>query len=56
MIRSILIKPFAKRTHEELDKLVPIIKEITFFREREILENDLAEIAKCLTYEYKAPG
>jgi hypothetical protein len=36
MIRDILIKPFAKRTHQELEELVPVIREIAFFKEREI--------------------
>lgn len=32
---------------------MPFFKEIQFFKERDIKEADYADIANCLTYEYK---
>ena len=31
--------------------LVPLVKEIQFFKEREIKDKDYPEIVSCLTYE-----
>ena len=46
-------KPPKKRTEKEIQALVPLIKDIQFFKEREIREQDLYDIVKFLTYEYK---
>ena len=32
---------------------MPLIKDIQFFKERDIKESDLNDIVQCLTYEYK---
>lgn len=49
----ILNKPIKKRSERELDVLLPLIKEINFFKERDINESDFCEIANCLSYEFK---
>ncbi len=36
--------------------LVPLIKTIQFFKEREIKDQDFIDIVSCLTYEYFSPG
>ena len=50
------MKPMKKRTDYDSEALLPLIKEISFFVEREIKDSDLLDIASCLTYEFKASG
>ena len=54
---AILKKSFRSRTEIDLAKLVPLVKTIQFFRERDIKEDDYMDIVSCLTHEYcKANG
>ena len=41
-----------QRTNQDIETLNPLIKSIEFFKEKEIKENDLNEIANVLKYEY----
>eukprot|EP00347_Sterkiella_histriomuscorum_P024025 403332565 len=52
MLIRILQKGFRQRTDKDLDQLVPLIKAIQFFQEREIKDQDYLEIVSCLTYEH----
>ncbi len=36
--------------------LVPLIKTVQFFQEKDIKDADLSEIVSCLTYETRRPG
>ena len=58
LLKSILTKPVKRRTEEELqDALLPLLKDIQFFRERDnIKETDFNEIGQCLTYEHIKKG
>lgn len=44
------------RTEADLEKLVPLIKEIEFFRDRDIKDHDFPDIVSCLTYEHLPAG
>lgn len=50
------MKGFRQRTEKDLEQLVPLIKTIQFFVEREIKDHDYTEIVSCLTYEYFKAG
>lgn len=45
------MKPSKSRTEENLAQLVPLIKTIQFFKERDIRDADFPDIVSCLTYE-----
>ncbi|CDW72769.1 UNKNOWN [Stylonychia lemnae] len=47
----ILQKGQRTRNEKDLEHLVPLIKEIQFFKERDIKDQDFVEIVSCLTYE-----
>ncbi len=49
---GILKKGFRSRTERDLEHLVPLIKTIQFFIERDIKDSDYTEIVSCLTYEF----
>ncbi|CDW72825.1 UNKNOWN [Stylonychia lemnae] len=51
----ILKKGFRQRTERDLEQLVPLIKTIQFFQERDIKDSDYVEIVSCLTYEHFNP-
>ncbi len=53
---QILQKGQRHRTERDLEQLVPLIKSIQFFKERDIHEADFIEIVNSLHYEYMAPG
>eukprot|EP00347_Sterkiella_histriomuscorum_P021256 403334649 len=48
---GILQKGSRTRTDRDLQHLVPLIKEIQFFKERDIKDQDFVDIVSCLTYE-----
>lgn len=52
---QILQKGQRLRTERDLEQLVPLIKSIQFFRERDIQEADFTEIVHSLHYEYLPP-
>eukprot|EP00347_Sterkiella_histriomuscorum_P019194 403342576 len=56
IIQRILNKPQKNRTESDLDKLVPYIKQIEFFSERDVKDQDFPDIVSCLTYEYLPAG
>lgn len=49
-------KPSKNRTERDLEELVPLIKTIDFFKERDIKDADLPDIVSCLTYEFYKSG
>jgi hypothetical protein len=51
-----LNKPSKGRTDKDLEELVPLIKKIVFFKEREIKDGDFPDIVSCLTYEFFKAG
>jgi hypothetical protein len=54
---EILQKPCERRTHRDLELIVPIIRDIEFFRERRITkEKELMDIAKRLKHETLPAG
>jgi hypothetical protein len=55
-LKRVLMKLQKSRTEEELDQLVPLIKEIQFFKERDIKDHDLPDIVSCLNYEFFKAG
>ena len=50
-IINILKKPHNQRTPEDLDEFVPKMREVQFFQEREIKDQDFLEIVSALKYE-----
>jgi hypothetical protein len=51
-MKNILQKPSGKRTDEDLDELVGLIKDIAWFKERQNLSaNDIRELAACFQFE-----
>jgi len=51
-MKRILQKPSGKRTDEDLDELVGLIKDIAWFKERQNLSaNDIRELAACFQFE-----
>ncbi|CDW81071.1 UNKNOWN [Stylonychia lemnae] len=55
-LERILNKPQKNRTDGDLEKLVPLIKQIEFFIERDVKDSDFTDIVSCLTYEFKPSG
>jgi len=54
---EILKKPCERRTPKDLELILPIIRDIDFFRERRITkEKELMDIAKRLKHEVMPPG
>ena len=54
---EILKKPCDRRTHRDLELIVPIIRDIEFFRDRRITkEKELMDIAKRLKHETLPAG
>eukprot|EP00347_Sterkiella_histriomuscorum_P008621 403344394 len=56
MIISILKKPPEFRNEKDLNNLAPVIKEIQFFKTRNIEGSHLNDICNELRYEYYQPG
>ena len=55
-IISVLEKPIDKRTTEEVELLVVLIKNLKFFKEREIKEKHYPEIVPCLKLQRYSAG
>ena len=53
---SILKKPAFQRNTEEVSHVLNLIKDLKFFKDRNIADNDLQEITKVLSIERFAPG
>lgn len=49
-------KPFKSRTEADLEMVVPYIKAIDFFKERDIKDSDLPDIVACMTHEHFKAG
>ena len=45
-----------QRSDHDLEKLVPLIKTIEFFYQRDIKDSDFSEIVQCLQYEHMEKG
>ena len=45
-----------RRTDRDLDSVVPVLKSIAFFKERNITDADLSEIATQLSHEQVLAG
>eukprot|EP00347_Sterkiella_histriomuscorum_P023290 403335214 len=56
LIKGILNKPSNLRNDHDLEKLVPLIKTIEFFYQRDIKDADFPDIVQCLTYEHIEKG
>ena len=48
---QILQKPTVRRNEQDLQELVPYMKEIHFFKERDIKNTDMMDIVSSLLYE-----
>lgn len=48
----ILIKPKKSRTEQESASLLPLLKEVKFFKERNIAETVLQKIARIANHEF----
>lgn len=55
-IASILEKPTDKRSEEEVEHLVSLIKNLNFFKERDIKEKYYPEIVACLKLQKVRSG
>ncbi|TNV83980.1 hypothetical protein FGO68_gene11952 [Halteria grandinella] len=55
MVR-VLKKPFERRSQRDLDKIAPLLKNITFFKENKVKEKDLTDIAKRLRHQVHPLG
>lgn len=53
---NILQKPANKRTIAESQHVLDLVKDLKFFKDREIGDEDLQEITKVLSFEKFAPG
>ena len=52
VMRKILPKEMSKRTEEDLDELVRLIKDISFFKDRSSLKTqDIRELAACFKFK-----
>ena len=53
---SILEKPAGRRHHEDIDRLVPMLNKIEFFKARNLSLTDLRAVAQCLTHSMFKTG
>ena len=49
-------KPNKGKSEEDLQELVPIIKQIQFFKDRDIKDTDYPEIISSMNYEFCKAG
>jgi hypothetical protein len=49
---EILKKPAKHRTEQDLDRVIPYMQDVQFFKEREIKAQDFPDIVDALKYEY----
>lgn len=47
-----MAKASSRRSQQEIEKLIPIIQKIQFFKEREISNEHYGNIVECLQYEH----
>ena len=52
VLRRVLQKSTDHRTPKDIEVIIPILREIQFFKDRDLKEHELAEMCQALNYLY----
>ena len=56
LVRSIMRQPIQKRSTFQINKLVPLVKDLPFFRERGLKDNAISDTLRLMHYKEAEQG